>query len=214
MDDVLALTRVRRIPPHGLIFAASRNFLFRTTWYGLECFGVSDSSGLLIELRRMDGLPFPAVPDYNLVERKSHAIRGSKKTWPQGMLEAEPFPCIALVEGVPDFLSAHLRVVEEGASERVAVVGMLSASPAICAEALPHFEGKRVRIFPHLDPAGMKGARCWQKQLVAAGAAQIDIFDFSGLVAPDGTPIGDFCDLTKFKIDEIEADPTLRRMLP
>jgi hypothetical protein len=213
-DDIFALARLRRIQPHAIKYVAEKGFLFRTTWFGLECFGVADSSGLLIELRRMDGQPFPAVPGYNLAERKSHALRGSKKSWPLGILEADEFPSIALVEGVPDFLYAHLLVLKEGAPKRVAIVGMLSASPAICVEALPHFEGKRIRIFPHLDIAGLKGARRWQQQLQAAGAEQVDIFDFSGLVAADGSPINDLCDLTKFSPAQLEADPSLGRMLP
>jgi hypothetical protein len=212
--DVFALAKLRLIQPHAITFVAEKGFLFRTTWHDLECFGVCDSSGLLIELRRMDGLPFPAVPGYDLNERKSHAMRGSKKSWPLGILEAEKFPSIALVEGVPDFLYAHLVTLTEGARERVAVVGMLSATPPICPEALPHFFGKRVRIFPHLDGAGLGGARRWQKQLQAAGASEVDMFDFSGLVGSDGTPIEDLCDLTKLTPEDLEADQTLRRMLP
>jgi hypothetical protein len=111
-------------------------------------------------------------------------------------------------------LYAHLLVLNEGARKRVAIVGMLSATPPICPEALVHFEGKRVRIFPHLDGAGLGGARRWQKQLEAARAKQVDLFDFSGLVGSDGTPIEDLCDLTKFTPEDLEADQTLRRMLP
>ena len=154
------------------------------------------------------------MPGYDLNERKSHAIKSSKKSWSLGILEAEKFPSIALVEGVPDFLYAHLLVLNEGARKRVAIVGMLSATPPICPEALVHFEGKRVRIFPHLDGAGLGGARRWQKQLEAARAKQVDLFDFSGLVGSDGTPIEDLCDLTKFTPEDLEADQTLRRMLP
>ena len=213
-EDIFALARLRRIQPHGIKFAAEKGFLFRTNWFGDECFGVTDSAGLLIELRRMDGQPFAALPQYNLAERKSHAVRHSKKTWPLGILEAQEFPSIALVEGVPDFLYAHLRVLVEGARQRVAVVGMLSAAPAIFSDALRYFERRRVRIFPHMDVAGMTAARRWQGQLQMAGAAEVDIFDFTGLVAGDATPINDLCDLTKLTPCELEADATLARILP
>ena len=59
-EDIFALARLRRIQPHGIKFAAEKGFLFRTNWFGDECFGVTDSAGLLIELRRMDGQPFAA----------------------------------------------------------------------------------------------------------------------------------------------------------
>ena len=213
-NDISAMAHLRGIPPAVIKFVCQRGFLIRTRWRNLECFVLRDVSGRLIELRRIDGQDFPAVPDFNLGERKSHAIRGSNKGWPLGILEAAPLPCIAFVEGWPDFIYAHRWVLTERAENRVGVVGMMSANPMIDAAALPHFAGKRIRIYPHLDAAGVKGAARWQIQLQSAGAAHVDIFNLSNIHLPDGSYASDLCDLTKLPPEQLAADPTLNSILP
>jgi hypothetical protein len=212
--DVQKLSQRRGIPAPGLQLAVKRGFLFSTNWCGFDCYGLRDRSRCLIELRRMDGRYFPAVPESDLRERKSHAVRHSSKRWPLGILEAGNFPVIALVEGIPDFIYAHYRVVLEDAKQRVAVVGMLSASPSIDEAALPHFIGKRVRIFPHLDEAGLAGAQRWQRQLQEAGAEFIDFYDLSGLVQQNGKPVNDLCDMTAVPQQQFNDDPSLKKLLP
>jgi hypothetical protein len=212
MDDVVALSRLRRIPPHGIMLAAKRGFLFRIGWHEQECYGVRDASGNLIELRRLDGHDFPAVPSHGIAARKSHAIKGSNKSWPLGILMARDFPAIALVEGIPDFLYAHYRVQEEFARNRVAVVAMLSATPAIDEAALSLFAGKTVRIFPHLDEAGLGGAKKWCRQLIEAGARHVDFFNLSGFKKRDGKQVKDLCDLTALSSDAIKNQ--IRNILP
>ncbi len=115
-------------------------------------YGVTDQSGRVLEIRRLDGVPFPAHG--SLVERKSHAIKGSQKDWPVGVLEAAACDFLAIAEGLPDFLALHQYVVQEDAVGKVGPVGLLSASCRIIEDALAHFKGKHVRIFPHLDEAG------------------------------------------------------------
>jgi hypothetical protein len=214
MDDVVALSRARGIPPHGIMLAEKRGFLFKAPWHGADCYGVRDISSNLIELRRMDSQLFPAVPEFNLAPRKSHAIKGSNKSWPLGILESREFPAIALVEGIPDFIFAHYRVAEELARNRVAVVAMLSSAPAIDPVALKHFAGKQVRIFPHLDAAGLRGAKRWSAQIVAAGTSHVDFFSLDRFVQRDGKPVVDLCDLRNLSPQELRNNPKIKRMLP
>ena len=175
----------------GLAFAAANGLLIFTTWQKQLCYGVTDSSKKMVELRRVDNKPFPAAG--TLSERKSHALRGSIKRWPVGISAIGSRPLVLLTEGIPDFLAAHQLVSEEAAGERVAVVCMLSASPRIGDDALPYFATKTVRIVPHLDQAGIDGARKWRDQLVAAGAT-VEFFD---LRSANKLPVKDLYDFER-----------------
>jgi len=198
----------------GLTWAAQRGVLVVGQWRDWQCYGVTDSSGRVLELRRVDNEPFPEMGP--LPERKSHSLKGSEKSWPVGLAEAVDYPAIALVEGVPDFLVAHdVAIWEQGgyskarftgevlpdlsdalAQVKCAPVAMLSASPAIGADALPFFAGKRVRIFAHAEKAGLKGAEKWRNQLLAV-AASVDLLDFSADKRADGTWPNDLDEWTR-----------------
>lgn len=201
----------------GLRWATERSALVFGKWGAFEVYGVTDSSGKLLEIRRVDGELFPALND--LKERKSHAIRHSQKSWPLGILEAKAYPTIALVEGIPDFLEAHDLALWEQASHHqlrdvhCAPVGMLSASPTINADALPHFRGKIVVIFQHRDDAGEKAARKWAGQLYGI-AAKIEIFKFDGLQRVNGEPACDLFDCRDLDPRDYSNDETLWRLLP
>jgi hypothetical protein len=163
-----------------------------------------------LEIRRIDGKPFPAVGELGI--RKSHAIAGSQKSWPLGILEAREYPKIALLEGMPDFLEAHYYTLWEGKPD-VAPVAILSASPRISDDALPHFRGKRVRIFPHAEKAGATGALKWTGQLESVGAV-VDCFDFAGLKQLDGSPINDFLDYSSCAHEEFLSGRAPCHILP
>ena len=81
-------------------------------------------------------------------------------------------------------------------------MAMLGASQRIPADALPILAGKRVRIYPHTDKAGMEAARRWATQLVEAGTGKVDAFAFTGLRRADGSPIGDLNDCTAIHPDD------------
>lgn len=216
-SDYKALASLRRIPREGVEFSVERGLLKFGDWHGRRVWVVTDCSRKLTELRRMDGRSFPAVG--TLAERKSHATRGSKKNWPVGCREAGPFPCIALVEGMPDLLACHGLALWEQASHHTrrdvqcAPVAMLSGSPSIDEDALGCFSGKVVRIFPHCDKTGISGARKWQNQLLAAGAKSVDLFDFGALNVP---AIKDLADLVSFDGEEplYQRNPDLFKILP
>jgi len=184
----------------GLTWAAQRGVLVVGQWRDWPCYGVTDASGRVMEVRRVDNEPFPEMGP--LPPRKSHSIKGSEKNWPVGLAEAVDYPAIALVEGIPDFLVAHDVILWEQASHyakqdvQCAPVAMLSASPAISEDALAYFKGKRVRIFAHAEKAGLKGAEKWRQQLSTI-AAKVDLLDFSTDKRADGTWPNDLDEWTK-----------------
>jgi hypothetical protein len=197
-EQLQRLADLRRISFDGLRWARDRGVLVFGYFAGLPVFGVTDQSGVVLEIRRLDGKPFPAIG--NLSERKSHAVRGSSKRHPVGINEARDCTHIIVCEGVPDFLAAHdlIRRAESTgtipAATMCAPIALLSANVAIDDAALPTFKGKFVRIFYHNDPngAGWKGARRWQQQIVKAAAFSCDFFHFNKITAASVKDLNEF----------------------
>lgn len=221
--DAAKIQRLAKTRPYhreGLQWARERGVLQFGSQFGRDCYGVTDGSGRVLEVRRMDGQLFSAVIGTSLAERKSHAVKGSQKAWPVGISEALEFPGISLHEGIPDFLAAHYVVLWEQASNpkqrnvRCAPVAMLSSSPAICAEALPLFAGKHVRIFAHSEGAGLEGAAKWQAQLLSAGAWPVDVFDFSAYRRRDGNRVNDLWEFTHDLHPNDHTNPATWKIMP
>jgi hypothetical protein len=183
------LAALRNVGTWAVEIAVARGLVRFGDWHGQAVWAVTDRDGRNTQLRRLDG------KDLSVGQRvrKSHTLKGSKANWPIGILEAGPAPVIALVEGGPDLLAAFARIAFESREDDCAVVAMLGASNRIHQDALLHFEGKRVRIFPDADKAGNKAAGIWCQQLREVGAT-VDAFSFAGLTKPDGKPIKDFND--------------------
>lgn len=205
------LASLRGIERQGLLVARERGLLVFGTFINQEVFGVTDASGNLLEVRRLDGQTFR--PRGDLTERKSHALRGSSKSWPVGIANADARPMILLVEGLPDFLAAFEVVVREDALDRVAPVALLSASARISDEALPLFKGRQVRIVPHADTAGTPAAARWTHQLRDAGAVKVDHVRLTN--SPDGaaSPVKDLNEYLPIYRKEMAAGLSEGRLL-
>jgi len=205
-SELATVAKLRGVNPEACQLAADRGLLKFGTVGGFPCWLLLDQTRKSAQARRMDGQPFPSIG--SLSERKAHTLRGSCQSWPLGLLEASQMPFLAIVEGGPDLLAAFHFAQAEGAAERVGVVAMLGASNSIPADALPHFKGKRVRIFPHDDEAGLKAAAGWEKQLRTAGA-ETDCFNVGGVLL-DGGGIGkDLNDIAQIDADAFEGDREL-----
>ncbi len=113
-----------------------------------------------------------------------------------------------LCEGGGDFLAAYHFAVTEETFGTVQPVAMLGAAQRIEPEAVPHFAGKRVRIFPHLDGAGAGAALRWESQLREAGI-DAHCYDLAGITRDDGAIVKDLNDLTRVSADDFEANREL-----
>ena len=60
-EQVRRLATLRPYHREGLEWAHERGVLVFGSWHGFECHGLTDASGRIVELRRMDGELFPAV---------------------------------------------------------------------------------------------------------------------------------------------------------
>ena len=181
------LAELRNLPEQAIQAAAlSLGHVGFAKVCGHHCWLITDREGHIAEARRMDGQKFEGFGE--LGERKSHAIKGSKKSWPIGLTpKYEPPADMQVVagEGGPDYL-ALCAVALETKPEFLPVV-MLGSSAAIDPQALPGFAGRAVTILAHPDPAGQKAAVRWARQLEPIAATlrvlQLDGGDVNDLVS-------------------------------
>lgn len=212
-QEVDRLARLRNLHAEAVTLAAERGFLHFGTLWRHTFWAVTDQRRMLTEFRRLDGEPWPAYG--RLVERKSHCL-GSGKDWPIGTLEAASCPAVAWLEGAPDFLAFWHFAWVEGKVGQVAPVAMLgAANQRVAADALAHFKGKTVVLYPHCDEAGRTAAKAWARQLRDAGAS-VAAYDLSGIVKDDGTPGKDLNDLCHISADcyEDAGNFRFREVLP
>jgi hypothetical protein len=161
-----------------------------------RCWIVADGAGMAMQARRLDGEPWPRRDGGSF---KAWTIGTAK--WPLGITLTEKRRCVALVEGGPDILAAYHFLVRTQRLQSVAVVGVLGASVRLHEDSLAHFKDRRVRIFAHVDKedpktgqrSGWEAAARWTEQLVNAGA-EVDVWDFSGLLKRDGEAVSDLND--------------------
>ena len=77
---------------------------------------------------------------------------------------------------------------------------MLSSEHLISSDALEHFKGKHVRMYPSQDKAGIEAKDKWGKQLQAAGARNLEVFNFSAFQSIEGHAVKDLCEFTRLKL--------------
>lgn len=205
--DRAALARIRAVRIEAIRIAVERGLVRFGEWRGRRSWFVTDPAGRCAQARRLDGQPWEEI------EAKAWTLPGSQATWPAGIGAADRFPVVALVEGGPDLLAAIHFAWCEGAEDRTAPVAMLGAGLRIAADALPQFAGKRVRLFPHADPAGHEAGERWALQLSSVGAV-VDAFRISGLRMRNGGPAKDLNDLTQVHPDDFEEHRALWSLMP
>ena len=208
-EQIEKLSHLRGISVEGLLFAQDRGVLVFGRPWGFEVYAVRDQSRRLIEARCLNGSNFDVSG--NLPVRTSHVVSDSPLDLSLGILEAKECEYLALVQGSVEFLTLHQYVVEEKAQGRVGPVGMLSSS-LIASDALEHFKGKHVRIYPRQDEAGIEARDKWVKQLQAAGAHKIELFNFSAFQSAEGRVVKDLCEFNRLKLGG--SDYSERTILP
>ena len=211
IDDLKRLAELRCLEREAVEMASSAGVLGFATMKDCRAWIVTDRTRYVAEARRLDGQTWAHIGG-----KKSWTLRGGsegRKRWPLGIMEAQSFRAIALVEGMPDFLAAFHWVWAEDRTD-VAPVAILGASMSIHPVGLPLFAKKRVRIFPHYDAKrfnGFNAARRWDAQLRSVGAI-VDCFDFTGLTRSDGRPISDLNELSSVGYDQWQTEA--RDILP
>ena len=192
------IAELRAVSVEAVRLASARGMLWfaDSTQESTRSWIVTDRARWNAIARRLDGHRWQRLPG----QPKARTLRGAWASWPIGLPESAEFPAIALCEGSPDFLAAFHFAIDQGEAEKIAPVCMGGAGLRLPAECLPAFAGKRVRIFVHDDEAGHAAFERWAGQLADAGA-EVDGFDFAGLVRDDGAPVADLNDLARIGAD-------------
>ena len=208
-QELERLSSLRSIAIEPLKIAVERGFLWSTTLRdtgesSVDAWCITDSARKVFSARRYDGRLWDRIGG-----KKAYTLAGGTNRWPIGILEAQSFGSIALCEGAPDFLSAFAHAWASGVENKIAPVCMLAASAHIDIDALPHFRGKRVRIFVHNDKskAGITAANRWKNQ-IAHMASRIDGFAFGGVRTSSGEPVKDLNHLLRIDYQDWESNKT------
>jgi hypothetical protein len=197
-EDFEALAKLRRVSPEAVRLSVDRGLVYFADSQEGRTWIVTDSARWLGIARRMDGAAWKCLRG-----AKARTLRGSWASWPIGCREADGFPAVALVEGGPDLLAMLHFAIEQGATDSVAPICMASSGISFPRETLPHFAGKRARIFFDADESGAAAFERWAKQLKEAGAV-VDGFDFEGLKRADGEAVKDLNDLCQLSTESRE----------
>jgi hypothetical protein len=151
---------------------------------------ITDSRRTNAQARKYDGGLWTGIGG-----EKAKSLPGSDASWPIGAPEIGARPIVILCEGQPDFVAALLVAWYEGLPvDQVAPVCVTGAGQHLHRDSLPLFFGKHVRIAVHNDTAGHAAGSLWSRQLLDAGAAEVDGLFFGGRVKRDGQPVNDLAD--------------------
>jgi hypothetical protein len=167
-QDLEKIRLVRHWPGvGGMEMAFLRGHLYACTMLDdgtpRRAWAITDSARRSVQVRRLDGLPWA----WN--GAKAWTLGGSQASWPIGTDAIADFPNVSFCAGGPDFLAGYGLAWLAEREGTMAFVCMPGESAAIHADALPHFKGKRVRIFEHADVAGANAGARWADQFREAG---------------------------------------------
>jgi hypothetical protein len=111
----------------------------------------------------------------------------------------EHAPRVLIVEGEGDAIGAVEIARRERKPDGLAVVVMFSSSIGIPSSFLSRFEGRRVRIVPHIGDSKRQGevAAVRWSAVISHVAAEVHIFSLAGISMPDGGHVGDLGDLAR-----------------
>jgi len=209
-EELEALARLRTLPVPAVLLADERGFLVFGVQWGRAFWCITDAARRCAEIRRMDGELWPGFGE--VPARKAHCY--GDKAWPVGLMEAEAFANLILVEGVGDFMAAHAVIDGEGRAADVAALCCMGAAVRLTPEVAARLAGKRVRIIPQMDEPGQKAALLWARSLRDSGAV-VDGFSLAGIVDTNGEAIKDLGEVfAKASASSIRANPQLMEVCP
>ena len=205
--ELYKLAELRGIGFHGIRLAQKRGHLRFLSNKAGTIWSLADLDGAFRQDRLLSGNPI-RLKDGKRVKARTLG----KLKHPLGLTEAHPYESILLVEGGPDFLAAHYLITQTKQENLFGVIAMLGANQEFTPEQAKNLKGKRVRIFPHMDEAGMKGVQNWFSSLKSVGV-HVDIYDYDEITTKDGKLITDLNDLLRVNLEDWDNDPLITNPL-
>lgn len=191
--QVETIANLRCLPVAAVELCARARFLFSANYDGQMCFLISEKD--FAQARRFDGQP---LRNHECKPIKGKNLPGSRGAFIGQQLLGST-PPVLLVEGAIGLLEAVAALHLAGRLDWT-VLAATSASSRFARDPalLARVKGRRVRIIPDADKAGMDAAASWLADLEKVGAAA-DV-----LALPDG-----FKDL-----GEMVTTPAAHNLLP
>ncbi len=185
-----ALSKLRCLSLAGVALAQDRGVLAFSNLRGNAAWVITDNTERNFQARRLDGKTWEHIGS-----KKAWTLPGSQAAWPIGIQNATTAGSIILCEGGPDLLAAFHFIATTNRRDLAPVAMLGGGALRIHSDALTFFEGKHVRIFPHVDKNGQGylAAIKWQAQLENHNAT-VDAFSFVGLKTVAATAVKDLND--------------------
>jgi hypothetical protein len=195
-DDICQLACLRSLGVEGLTLAQNDGVLRFANLRRHRAWVITDTARVVAQARRLDGGRWEHLDE----APKAWTLRGGRVSWPVNALTVPDRPKVILIEGGADLLSAyHLLWCED--RHDITPVAMLGSGTSIHPVALPLFEARRVRIYPHTDQSGIRAAKRWNDALVPLRCI-VDCYDYSNLIRSDGASVSDLNDFLLINHDE------------
>lgn len=164
---ITAIAQLRQMLPDAVDLAHRYGFVRGAEIDGHRCFVIHE--GTFAQARRLDGEPFTKADGTSI---KAKNLPGSEGAF-IGQSWLENAPRVLLLEGVVGLLEgmAALLRVYVSTPELWAVIAATSAGSRFSRDPslLASLAGRRIRIVPDNDAAGMDAAATWLADLEAAG---------------------------------------------
>lgn len=188
-SEIEAIARLRRLPVEGVWLAYLNGYLSGAMVEGHRCLVIRE--GTFAQARRFDGKPF-LLSDGKQAKTKN--LPGSQGAFLGRSWLGAPAMRVLLVEGAIALLEAASAHEIANPTEGWTILAATSASSRFSRDLdlLETLAGRRVRIVPDNDDAGLDAAAGWLADLEGAGCTvdavtlPSDCKDFGPLVAdPD-----------------------------
>lgn len=172
--EVLALSKLRRLPESALRLAINRGILRFGHYRGERSWVITDSTGKAISCRPLSGNSWKEGP-------KAMMVKNTQANHLIGLPHVEAAKVVYICEGGPDLLAGHalaeaLTAVGLIDLSTTAVTALLAASVRPQQGVCEAMRGKRIVIWAHADLAGMMAAETWAGQF-RPYAASLSIYD-------------------------------------
>ena len=200
------LTAKLAISPQAVEEAIRRGLLSFVKHRNSPCWRFGDSRNG--SFRRIDGAPFRIKGECVKAEAETRGNAWHQLIGLDDVFKNDRGEILLTPEGSKDALAAlHFAAAEDKLLE-MGVVAALGSAVKPTPDDIEKFRGRRIRIFPDVDPAGQNAA-ARIGQTIATLAAEVQIFDLARLYRDDGQPVKDLFDVTRIDYDDFEANREL-----
>jgi len=208
LDEKLAdeLAAQLMISPGATSEGVRRGLLSFEKHRGVTCWRFGDTRNGCF--RRLDGRTYDINGQCVKAEAETKGESSHRLIGLDDVIENDRREILLIPEGSKDVLAAlHLADAEDTLRE-VGVVTALGSAVKPTPDDIEKLRGRRIRIFPDVDPAGQNAA-ARIGEAIATLTAEVQIFDLARLYRDDGERVKDLFDVTRIDYDDFEANRDL-----